>query len=509
MARTRTEIRALGDIWNPTTLWYAKAVGALLQRPATQKQSWRYLAAMHNFNQQLWVGLNYLTPGQALPPANEQGKYWRQCQHQSWYFLPWHRAYLHTFEDIIIDTIRSLGGPADSWALPYWNYSNTNDPNAVNVPDAFMASTLPDGSNNPLNVAARFGTAVDPDDVELTDRIADNDFIGTDPDQGPSIGVGGPRTRFSLSGQQEGLIEAKPHDLVHGDVGGRGGLMSDPRTAALDPIFWLHHANIDRLWEVWLARDTAHNKNPTESAWVSGPTVTRSFALFGPDGNDRPSNPSDVLSTTALGYVYDDISDPLGGATRLSMRLAALRPRLQSAQSDAVTEDRPVDRQPPKTELLGSNDTEITLGANAVRSRIKLATGPLSTLSHSFNRRTMAENTPGEPDRVFLQMQNIRGTDDAGVFDVYLHGPKDAPGAPGVKAGSIGLFGLSQASTPDGDHAGNGLNKTIEITKAVDAMKLDPAQTENLDVEIVPRSGVGPGSDIKVGQITVHRMSGQ
>ena len=23
-------------------------------------------------------------------------------------------------------------------------------------------------------------------------------------------------------------------------------------TAGLDPLFWLHHANIDRLWEVWL-----------------------------------------------------------------------------------------------------------------------------------------------------------------------------------------------------------------------------------------------------------------
>jgi len=507
MARTRREIRSLGDTWNPTTLWYAKAVAAMLPQPIAQKQSWRYLAAMHNFNQQLWAGLRYLAPGEALPPASEQNKYWRQCQHQSWYFLPWHRAYLHTFEDIVLGVIQSLGGPAD-WALPYWNYSNTNDPNAINVPDAFLAQTLPDGSSNPLNVAARFGTSVDPDDVELTDRIADNDFIGTDPDQGPSIGVGGPRTRFSLGGQQEGLIEAKPHDLVHGDVGGQGGLMSDPRTAAFDPIFWLHHANIDRLWEVWLARDP-QNKNPTEPDWLNGPTVTRSFALFGPDGNDRPSNPRDVLSTSALGYVYDDISDPLGGASRRSMRLAALRPRLQRLQADAVTESRPMDGQPPKTELLGSNDTEIALGASPVRSRIRLAARPLSTLSRSFNRTLMDERTPGEPDRVFLHLEKIRGTQDSGVFDVYLHGPQDTPGTPGVKAGSIGLFGLTQASSPEGDHAGNGLNKTIEITKAIDAMRLDPAQAENLDVEIVPRSGVGAGADIKVGQITVHRMSGQ
>ena len=34
---------------------------------------------------------------------------------------------------------------------------------------------------------------------------------------------------------------------------GVGGWMSAFATAAQDPIFWLHHANIDRLWEAWLA----------------------------------------------------------------------------------------------------------------------------------------------------------------------------------------------------------------------------------------------------------------
>ena len=29
-------------------------------------------------------------------------------------------------------------------------------------------------------------------------------------------------------------------------------------TAGLDPLFWLHHANIDRLWEVWLSLDSGH-----------------------------------------------------------------------------------------------------------------------------------------------------------------------------------------------------------------------------------------------------------
>jgi tyrosinase len=118
------------------------------------------------------------------------------------------------------------------------------------------------------------------------------------------------------------LIEAAPHDLVHGDVGGRNGLVSYPTTAALDPIFWLHHANIHRLWEVWRNRDS-RNKNPTDTDWLDGPTRRRAFALFGADEQDRPSNPKDMLSTTALGYDYDDISDPLSGATRRSAARSA------------------------------------------------------------------------------------------------------------------------------------------------------------------------------------------
>jgi tyrosinase len=504
MARTRKEIRALGDTWNETVLWYAKAVRELATRPVTKKASWRYLAAMHDFDQGAWISLGYLTPNEALPQQAEQDRYWKQCQHQSWYFFPWHRAYLHTFEDIVSDAVQSLGGPAD-WALPYWNYSDTTNPDASNIPDAFLQQNLPDGSANPLLVAARFGTTVPPQDADLTDRIADNDFVGID--TGPSLGVGGPRTIFSAHGRQEGLVEAQPHDLVHGDVGGRGGLMSATTTAALDPIFWLHHANIDRLWEVWKARDEL-NTNPTDPGWLNGPTKRRAFFLFGADEKDRPSNPVDVQSTAALGYGYDDISDPLKGATRRSLRLAALLPRVQNREFAPELEAQTMASN-PKSELMGSNDKEISLGPNPVKSRLKLAARPLATLSRSFTGSLMGADTPGEPDRVFLHLENIRGKDGSGVFDVVIHKPDAPAGAAGVRAGSISLFGLEQASQPGGDHAGNGLNKTLEITKAVDAMKLDSAQTDALDVELIPRSDVREEDEIKVGQISVYRLSGQ
>ena len=42
------------------------------------------------------------------------------------------------------------------------------------------------------------------------------------------------------------------HDTIHVDVGGNGH-MADPGVAAFDPIFWLHHCQVDRLLALWQA----------------------------------------------------------------------------------------------------------------------------------------------------------------------------------------------------------------------------------------------------------------
>ena len=73
---------------------------------------------------------------------------------------------------------------------------------------------------------------------------------------------GGERADLSFDGGERGLLENVPHGAVHTLVGNDfdefgqlldAGWMGSFFTAGLDPIFWCHHANIDRLWEVWLA----------------------------------------------------------------------------------------------------------------------------------------------------------------------------------------------------------------------------------------------------------------
>ena len=75
--------------------------------------------------------------------------------------------------------------------------------------------------------------------------------------------------------------------IVHVLVGGSDpnsnlpGLMSDPDTAGLDPIFWLHHANIDRLWEVWRQNPTRRMRTrPTRTGSTGLPVIgERAFVV--------------------------------------------------------------------------------------------------------------------------------------------------------------------------------------------------------------------------------------
>jgi tyrosinase len=105
-----------------------------------------------------------------------------------------------------------------------------------------------------------------------------------------------------------GLLEAQPHDVIHVVVGGNGW-MRDPNLAARDPIFWLHHANIDRLWNHWLAQDGGR-RNPT-----SGPWATAIFTFVDESGAIVRLTGADVVdSARQLHYRYDDEPVAVAGA---------------------------------------------------------------------------------------------------------------------------------------------------------------------------------------------------
>ena len=158
------------------------------------------------------------------------------CQHGNWWFLPWHRMYLYYFEQIL----RDASGDTNL-TLPYWDWT---DPDQRSLPAPFLDPNSPLYEPN-RSFEANAGGALDPAAVRWTQARAEIAFSSTLPQRG----FGGQAAGWPGSYQPHGAMESLAHDLVHDQI---GGLMGDPRTAARDPIFWLHHANVDRLWNQWL-----------------------------------------------------------------------------------------------------------------------------------------------------------------------------------------------------------------------------------------------------------------
>ncbi len=94
-----------GTFNNTDLLWYAKGVGLMMTRQLNDPSSWWFYAAIHGeyLNESGFPGWGSIpappaVPTTPVPPPNVQQMYWDQCQHQSWYFPPWHRGYLIALE---------------------------------------------------------------------------------------------------------------------------------------------------------------------------------------------------------------------------------------------------------------------------------------------------------------------------------------------------------------------------------------------------------------------------
>lgn len=519
-----------GTFANTDLLWYAKAVGAMQARPLRDPSSWWFFAAMHAqyVKEKAYPGWGSLpgVPRVAVtpePPHDVSNRYWDQCQHQSWYFLPWHRGYLLAVEAHMRAAIVSSGGPA-TWALPYWNYFGAGS--EWNIPPAFTRRALPDRSQNPLYVTARYGPdndghifiptppifqqhRNDPHLVSgpVTDACLANDlFTGTDPNT-PPPGFGGPETGFWSGGRPfvSGSLEQNPHNLIHVYVGGtepgtddHGGLMSDPGTAALDPIFYLHHANIDRMWAVW--NGSAH-ANPTAANWLSGPTANgeRQFVMPMPDGKKWVFKPQDVVPLGTLDYTYDDLPPLAPAGSQLARRLARLGATASISEKDAAMV------APRKNqELVGASPEPVPLTGTGASATVRLAPDIRRKMTTSLAEAAVTK----APDRVFVHLENVRGTRDATVLSVYINVPEgELPSDhPDLLAGSVGLFGLRRASAVDGAHGGQGLTFLLEITNIIDALHLrDALNEDSLKVTIVPHQRLPERPLVTIGRISIYR----
>ncbi|MDX6527962.1 MAG: hypothetical protein QOH41_252 [Blastocatellia bacterium] len=204
---------------------------------------WTYQAAIHGTS---------ATPVQTA---------WSTCQHNTTFFLSWHRMYICFFERILR---KASGMPG--LGLPYWNYSDSADPNARFLPAAFRDATSTLYTSN-RNAAINAGTG------QLSGGAVSLASV-----------IPGPTGFYPFTNN----INGTPHGAVHNGVGGG---MSSFNTAGLDPIFWLHHCNIDRLWNRWLAGGGGRSNPPaTDTTWHN-----TNFTFFDENGAQVQMKGADIV----------------------------------------------------------------------------------------------------------------------------------------------------------------------------------------------------------------------
>ncbi|MEL6715508.1 MAG: tyrosinase family protein, partial [Planctomycetota bacterium] len=313
----------------------------------------------------------------------------KYCPHGDWYFLPWHRAYVVMYEQ----AVRELTGKAD-FAMPYWNWTEMRE-----LPEAF-ADRLYQGKDNPLYVPNRnelTGNYALTDAIvgqkEVMDKIyAKTVYEDFGTSRNPKQDSTDPKW-VPMGGGIQGLLEHTPHNTVHNNIGAFMPTAGSPN----DPIFFMHHGNIDRIWAHWNALG---RRNSTEALWRDMVFVENFLRT---DGSKYSATVKDLEDILALGYDYDFLPNP-DGVRPNPAREAKF---LTLAKATLGTENAGV---PSFTaELLG--DGPARPGA-PVENVSKVSAGLLD--------RVVASQSSDEPPAVFALLRGIELEDGVRAVRVFV-----------------------------------------------------------------------------------------
>lgn len=103
-----------------------------------------------------------------------------------------------------------------------------------------------------------------------------------------------------------GTVETQPHNSLHGWTGNQKNILQKDMgalyAAARDPIFYIHHVNIDRLWEVWrtFARDDIDDPDYLDAE----------FVFYDENVELVKVKVRDSYDTQKLGYIYEWVENP-------------------------------------------------------------------------------------------------------------------------------------------------------------------------------------------------------
>ncbi|KAF2129816.1 Di-copper centre-containing protein, partial [Dothidotthia symphoricarpi CBS 119687] len=349
----RLEIRKLmqnADQWN----LYLLGMERFMAKDKSERLSYYQVVGIH--------GRPYVTWGNFPTPLLNQAGF---CPHAQSLFGSWHRPYLALFEQAwyasVLEVVATFPSSTRSrWStaaatlrMPYWDWAQEPASGQPVVPtsirDATVSVTKPSGKvtiNNPLysyswgsslptemgggpwdswpatlrrpvanptrnnnnEMNARF-TSIR---VSLRDRVF---ALFSSKASWGTVSTSQIGARTDLSGNGVDSYESV-HDAVHTTAGGEsGGHMYYLDLSSFDPIFWLHHTNIDRLLAMhqivvpntWVANG---NINRGMAQWNQG-EAKNAYTPLKPFTKDTAGNyftSNDIKDTRVLGYYYPETS---------------------------------------------------------------------------------------------------------------------------------------------------------------------------------------------------------
>ena len=417
---------------------------------AEYRTSWQYWSAMHHYFgpqsaagtvtanrnaapaalQPFFNGVPDLTPPSA--PPNLAQRVWAQCHHGTRHFFTWHRMYLYYFERVL----RAAAGDPNL-RLPYWDYTSTAQ---LGFPQILGQPQL-SGAPNPLYDARRRSQSV---------QLAAN-----------STNVDGMLQQATFATFQSNL-ENGPHGYVHCTVGAgcQIPLMGAVPTAGTDAVFWMHHANIDRIWQCWLEQggqmpsDAAFRQQTFDFVDETGSLVTLGVAqLLG------PSSPID--------YTYDNVLQ--------CRRTAALGGPPSAFRAAALA------AEPEKTTLDSASAVAIDAPVKTLSLEVPRTGAPSDSLKKAFRL-----DRPAVAGAVELVLKGITVEATPGVlFDVFL---ARKGGGERRYVGTLSFFGAG--AVHEHGAAPHAVDRSFDVTEPLRALVGPELATDAVDVVFEATTGV-------------------
>jgi tyrosinase len=225
-------------------------------------------------------------------------------------FLPWHRSYL-------LDLEREIQSIDPSVAMPYWRF---DQPGPKLFTRDFMGVAGPGGTvefsaTNPLQFWSTDGFP----GITRSPRIG----LNWDPTTQAGPGVLTEADTFDISDTYPLFredMELNPHGAAHTRW---DGFIRQVPTAAKDPLFFLLHCNVDRLWAKWQRLNGRFDPAQAASydSAAGNPGHNLPDTMWPWNGVTRPTDPTRPPTAPGGGLASSPCTSAPGGTPRVQQTL--------------------------------------------------------------------------------------------------------------------------------------------------------------------------------------------